>query len=57
VFLWSVSGARMGKYFLHFMIPAELFRRVDEYRFAYRLPSRAATIIALLEIALGHQKA
>jgi metal-responsive CopG/Arc/MetJ family transcriptional regulator len=32
--------------------PADLLRRIDDYRFSNRSPSRAAAIRELLEIAL-----
>lgn len=32
--------------------PTDLLRRIDDYRFANRIPSRAAAVRQLLEIAL-----
>ncbi len=37
---------------IHFVIPPELLKRIDDFRFAHRFPSRAAAIKWLLEWAL-----
>lgn len=37
---------------LHFVAPPELVRRLDDFRFARRFPSRAAAVKALLDYAL-----
>ena len=39
--------------FLHFKIPDDLLKRIDDYRFANRFQSRVAAIVALLEKALA----
>jgi hypothetical protein len=34
----------------------ELIKRIDDYRFSRRMPSRAAAIRTLIEIALNHDE-
>lgn len=38
--------------FLSFVVPTELLRQIDDYRFKYRFQTRAATIKYLLRCAL-----
>jgi metal-responsive CopG/Arc/MetJ family transcriptional regulator len=40
------------KPFLHFVVPEDLLKKVDEFRFRHRFQSRAAAIKWLLEAAL-----
>ncbi len=40
------------KPFLSFVIDEELLKRIDDYRYKNRFPTRAAAIKRLLEIAL-----
>jgi len=42
----------MEKSFLHFIVAPELLRRIDDFRFANRFPTRAAAIVWLIEAAL-----
>lgn len=37
---------------IHLLVPEKLIRRIDDFRFAHRMPSRALAIRTLLELAL-----
>jgi hypothetical protein len=42
----------MEKTFLHFLVPADLLKRIEAFRFESRSPSRAAAVIFLIEKGL-----
>jgi len=42
----------MGSKLLNFVVPEELLKRIDDFRFQWRFPTRAAAIKWLLDWAI-----
>jgi metal-responsive CopG/Arc/MetJ family transcriptional regulator len=54
----TLGGENMTstKPFLNFVIEEELLKRIDDYRYSKRFPSRAAAIKNLIEIGLKQEE-
>ncbi len=55
--LYAEEVPRSEKPYLNFVIEDELLKRIDDFRYAQRFPSRAAAVKALLEWALARPDA
>jgi hypothetical protein len=45
------------KPFLHFVVPGDLLKRIDDFRFKYRFPSRSAAILWMVKAVLDKKLA
>jgi metal-responsive CopG/Arc/MetJ family transcriptional regulator len=52
----GVKNMTTTKPFLSFVIEEELLKKIDNYRFSKRFPSRAAAIKNLIEIGLEQEE-